>query len=415
MPCSSARQLALRRQKITLDIRREAAALRCLFDDDDASEDEMDILHAAAYERVLGSRYFDRPSSYRRRKDRWQRLLYDAVFLNATEFLEHFRMDREAFFRLVDIVRDDPVLASRGSCPFRGGAELHMMVLLKCLGSFGNDSTWSKQAQFLGLGKGTIGDYFRRASASVLALEGSTLVWPDQVERKQISRRIYRKYGFVNCIGMADGTLFPLEFKPETKGEAYYSRKGYYAVNALVMCDDVARVRQIVVGWPGSVHDNRVWRNSPQNQNKDVFFQDSEYILGDSAFQASRVMIPAFKKPAGGVMDPSHAYFNTQLAKVRIKSEHCIGLVKTRFQYLKGIRSKLKRRRHLRKIIRYVTCACILHNLLIAEPVPEQWESEIRTSGNLEEDDELNMAVPTETDGEMRRNQLLAYLLELRG
>lgn len=114
-------------------------------------------------------------------------------------------------------------------------------------------------------------------------------------------------------------------------------------------------------------------------------------------------------------MDPSHASFNTQLAKVRIKSEHCIGLVKTRFQYLKGIRSKLKRRRHLRKIIRYVTCACILHNLLIAEPVPEQWESEIRTSCNLEEDDELNMAVPTETDGEMRRNQLLAYLLELRG
>ncbi|KAE8959212.1 hypothetical protein PR003_g20910 [Phytophthora rubi] len=70
MPRSSARQLALRRQKITLDIRREAAALRCLFDDDDASEDEMDILHAAAYERVLGSRYFDLPSSYRRRKDR---------------------------------------------------------------------------------------------------------------------------------------------------------------------------------------------------------------------------------------------------------------------------------------------------------------------------------------------------------
>jgi hypothetical protein len=281
------------------------------------------------------------------------------------------------------------------------------------------EGTWSKQAQFLGLGKGSIGAYLHRASAALLGLESSTLVWPSEAERTQISRRIYREYGFVNCIGMADGTLLPLECKPQENGEAYYTRKGYYAVNALIVCDDVARVRYLVVGWPGSVHDNRVWRNSPPNQNQQAFFRRNEYILGDSAFQASPVMIHAFKKPAGGVMDPTHEYFNTKLAKARIKSEHCIGLLKTRFQWLKGIRSMLKKRRHLRKIIRYVTCACILHNLLIAEPVPEEWEDEIhangRSSGDLDEDDELNLEVARDAAGEARRNQLLAYLLEVRG
>ncbi|KAE9057124.1 hypothetical protein PF010_g31497, partial [Phytophthora fragariae] len=116
--------------------------------------------------------------------------------------------------------------------------------------------------------------------------------------------------------------------------------------------------------------------------NKLFCFLRNEYILGDSAFQASPVMIPGFKKPAGGIMGPTHAYFNTKLAKARIKLKHCIGLIKTRFQWLKDIRLMLNKRRHLRKIIRYVTCACILHNLLIAEPVPKQCDDEIRANGS---------------------------------
>ncbi|KAE9007258.1 hypothetical protein PR003_g16531 [Phytophthora rubi] len=226
MPRRSARQVALGKLKAVIDGTREAAALRYLLDEEDSSDDELDIHHAAAYEAVLGSRYFARPSVYRRTEDNWKRLLYDTEHLNATEFMEHFRMERGAFFRLVNLVKQDPVLVSDGRCPLRGGAELHMMVLLKCLGCFGNDGTWSKQAQFLGLGKGSIGAYLHRASAALLGLESSMLVWPDEAERTQISRRIYREYGFANCIGMADGTLLPLECKPQEKGEAYYTGKG---------------------------------------------------------------------------------------------------------------------------------------------------------------------------------------------
>ncbi|KAF4149420.1 hypothetical protein GN958_ATG01392 [Phytophthora infestans] len=147
MPRPSARQVALRKLKIFLQVREEAATLRYLYDEEDFSEDELDILYAAAYERVLGSRYVDRPPSYRRRSDCWTQLLYDTTKLNSTEFLEYFRLEREAFFRLVDLVRDHPAMVSSGNCPFRGGVELHMLVLLKCLGAFGNDNTWSKQAQ----------------------------------------------------------------------------------------------------------------------------------------------------------------------------------------------------------------------------------------------------------------------------
>ncbi|OWZ21974.1 hypothetical protein PHMEG_0003400 [Phytophthora megakarya] len=179
MPRPSARQVPLRRLESVVAARQDAAALRYLLGDDDSSEDDMDAHHLAAP-----------------REDRWKSMLYDSTLLNETEFLENFRLERGAFFRFVELVKADSVLVTNERCPFRCGAELHMLVLLKCLDSYGNDSTWSKQAQFLSLGKGTNGGYLHRASAALLALESSTLAWPDGSERIQIA--------FVNCVEKVD-------------------------------------------------------------------------------------------------------------------------------------------------------------------------------------------------------------------
>lgn len=73
-------------------------------------------------------------------------------------------------------------------------------------------------------------------------------------------------------------------------------------------------------------------------------------------------------------------------------------------------------RQAMRRLIRYVTCTCILHNLHIAEPVPSEWEDEIRANEADEADDpddELNTAIPSGIDGGERRDQLLRYLLEV--
>ena len=37
--------------------------------------------------------------------------------------------------------------------------------------------------------------------------------------------RIRKVHGFVNCVGLIDGTLFPLAFAPTVNGEEYYTRK----------------------------------------------------------------------------------------------------------------------------------------------------------------------------------------------
>jgi hypothetical protein len=388
----------------------------------DRWEDDLDAYYRAELQKIKGKRFFVRKEKYRKREDRWKLLLHDDEYLNDTEFLSHFRVSRSAFRKLVALIRDDPVYQSAPHRTFRGEADLHLLILLKFLGTYGNDNTSPKLALFFGLGSGSTGNYLARATEALLKIEESTITWPDEAERRSISQRIQVQYTFPNCVGMVDGTLLPLEQKPQTNGEDYYTRKGGYALNALITCDDVARIRDVVVGWPGSVHDNRVWSNTAIHQDPAAHFDQKQYLLGDSAFQASSVMIPAFKKPPKAALDPHKSYFNTKLAKPRVKTEHSIGLIKARFQYFKCIRAQLKTRENMQVIIRYFICTCILHNLLIAEPVPADWREDIRKlirenrrEKRLGKNDELNVAVPQNAKGDERRKQLLAYMLELRG
>jgi len=70
--------------------------------------------------------------------------------------------------------------------------------------------------------------------------------------------------------------------------------------------------------------------------SKDKYFDQKEYLLGDSAFSTLSVMVPAFKKGHNANLSEERKYFNTKLVKIWIKSEHCIGLIKAWFQRLQG-------------------------------------------------------------------------------
>ena len=132
-------------------------------------------------------------------------------------------------------------------------------------------------------------------------------------------------------------------------------------------------------------------------------------MLGDSAFSASAVMIPAFKKGHNSNLSKERRYFNMKLAKIRIKSEHCIGLLKARFQRLWGFRRVIKDKKDLDAILRQAMCACILHNLIIDHPVTPNWFKE--TLEELEQNDELNQSME-QSGGDTRCNQVFAYMLE---
>jgi len=103
---------------------------------------------------------------------------------------------------------------------------LHIMVLLKFLGSYGNEAALQKLGLMMDISKGAVNDYMRQACNAILKHCEQVIKCPSIEEQQNISGSIRKAHGFVNCIGLIDGTLFPLAFVPMVNGEDYYTRKG---------------------------------------------------------------------------------------------------------------------------------------------------------------------------------------------
>ena len=66
-----------------------------------------------------------------------------------------------------------------------------------------------------------------RATKALQSLFSKLVSWPDEAEREEIARRIHERFHFPNCLGLIDGTLLPMEFKPTLYGDVYLTRKRY--------------------------------------------------------------------------------------------------------------------------------------------------------------------------------------------
>jgi hypothetical protein len=117
--------------------------------------------------------------------------------------------------------------------------ELHLLVLLKLLGSEGGAASAIVIKHGLCLGKGSVLHYIRRATDAVLSVFSDTVFWPNADEWVEISRWIHDKFHFPKCVGMIDGSFFGLAYKSEVHGEEYFNCKQQYVINSMIFFDDL--------------------------------------------------------------------------------------------------------------------------------------------------------------------------------
>ena len=124
----------------------------------------------------------------------------------------------------------------------------------------------------------------------------------------------------------------------------------------------------INVGWPGSVHDARVFAHSSiykkiteQNllPDKNITVNGVSiplYLIGDSAYSLQSWLIKPFTHDTA--LTSQQKTFNYHLCRVHIVVENAYGRLKARWH-------KLTKRNDMciDNIPTLVTCACILHNV----------------------------------------------------
>ena len=81
---------------------------------------------------------------------------------------------------------------------------------------------------------------------------------PQGRKLKEIIEGFETYWGFPQAAGAIDGSHIPI-LRPDESASDYYNRKGYYSVIMQAMVDFRGYV---YIGWPGKVHDARVFANS---------------------------------------------------------------------------------------------------------------------------------------------------------
>ena len=70
------------------------------------------------------------------------------------------------------------------------------------------------------------------------------------------------KTGINGVIGVIDGWVIPMERpRGREQEQACVNRTGFHSINLMAACGVHRKFLDVCIGWPGSVHDARVWRN----------------------------------------------------------------------------------------------------------------------------------------------------------
>lgn len=154
----------------------------------------------------------------------------------------------------------------------------------------------------------------------------------------------------------------------------------------------------------------------------DQFFSDQEYLLADSAYKASRTVVPAYKEndPNTPIPFPRRRRFNQELSRMRVKIEHTIGMLKSRFSSLRGLRHLIKNKRTFEHLLMHVRACVVLHNMLIGQSddtywddfdmdqLHQEWEQEAEEMRALidREDPHVDYSFFTDEEGEDTREAL---------
>jgi hypothetical protein len=155
--------------------------------------------------------------------------------------------------------------------------------------------------------------------------------------------------------------------------------------------------------------------------NPGRFFGDGEYILADSGYQgcSSKTVIAAYKEKDCRSLVPlaDRKRFNLELSRQRVKVEHTIGMLKSRFQSLRGLRHIIKSKKTFTNLLYHVRACMVLHNMLIGrsddtfwddidmDVQQHEWEEEADALRVLLRGDDEVLAL-AETDGENMKEAL---------
>ena len=272
---------------------------------------------------------FCRPPTRRRRHRQRQYFTYVLLHFHLDEFKVFFRVSRQSAESLLQHIGEvcqendiKGIVETTGS----GGVvqkplEERLLVTLWFLASLDKYASIADRFNF---SESTACDSVRKLLRFMTDhLLEKLITWPSEVQQQESMDKFEDSKRFPGVIGMIDGSHIPI-IKPKERGVDYYNRKDQYSV---VLQGGVKHDMQFIdvhTGWPGKVHDARVFRQSPLFEYGAARCGAERHILGDSAYPNLEWVLTPYRD--NGHLTPPQRRYNYTHASIKSVVQRVFGL-----------------------------------------------------------------------------------------
>ncbi|KAI9272838.1 hypothetical protein BDA99DRAFT_593193 [Phascolomyces articulosus] len=140
------------------------------------------------------------------------------------------RMKRTTFEKLLGIIEDGPIFATKEGKMPQMPARLQLGMTLRRLGHGMHEL--DDVAIRHGFGKGTVVLYTDRVICALVKHVSKYLFWPKDIERVSLKQDLQdiKDLPFEDCVGIVDGMYIVLQYRPTYQGSQFFNRKKYICI-----------------------------------------------------------------------------------------------------------------------------------------------------------------------------------------
>ncbi|XP_071490668.1 uncharacterized protein [Diadema antillarum] len=297
------------------------------------------------------------------KSDHWWRVVVCQTFTE-DDWMANFRMSKQTFNYLCQKLRPS---IQKMDTRLRSAIGVEQRVAIT-VWRLATNVEYRTIGQLFGVGTATVCKIVHQVCEAIRdTLAASMIRIPRGDAAADVVREFEVKWGFPQCFGAIDGSHIPVQSPKEFRAD-YYNRKGFYSIVLQGLVDHRYRFMNVNFGYPGSVHDARVFANSSvfqlgndgelcPNIQREINGVDVEpVILGDSAYPLLPWLMKPF--PDNGQLSREQRQYNYRQSRARMVVENAFGRLKGRWRIL------LKRNdTHIAFLGNLVLACVVLHNL----------------------------------------------------
>ncbi|XP_019698986.1 putative nuclease HARBI1 isoform X2 [Harpegnathos saltator] len=281
-------------------------------------------------------------------------------------------------------------------------AEKHILTYLWFIGH--ESASYRDVADRFGITISALHKVISRVTNFIMLLASNIIKYPTLDEKIRTATFYEAAKGFPNVIGAIDGSHVRID-RPSEDPDSYINRKQYFSIHVQGTVNHAMKFMDVFIGFPGSVHDARVFKNSPIYDDLHELCGGKKYtyiLLGDSAYPCLKQLITPYKD--NGHLTQAQRNFNRRLSSCRIIIENTFGCLKQRFRQLYHLKL-----RNMVRMVQVVHACCVLHNIadmhkleMFEAPLNNEYpdiaaqNQQIEIDNNIPRDAENGMAIRDE-------------------